>query len=183
MAHVARSLDEFQRWWPRFEAWLIKNGSAVLAPTNEYEVARFTTPEGVGIVYRNRSGGLTSWQGGAAEAWLSWRSARSWRVGPRETRKATTRSQRRGLIRSIAHRDGWDCAFCGDELTTATATIEHWVPITAGGPDHLANKMLAREACNRAAGHLDVRAKLEMAIQRRFPTSPSSPSPAERIAP
>ncbi len=185
MTSLARTVVEFRHRWPRFKDWLERNGAAALAPTNEFEVARFTTPEGIGIVYRNRRGELTSWQNGAGEAWLAWRGARPWRAVPREIRASSGKGQRRRIIQSIAHRDGWECAFCAEELSTATATVEHWVPITAGGPDHLSNKMLACEACNRAAGHLDVRAKLEMAIQRRLPTSiPSSPTPADqRIAP
>lgn len=45
----------------KFHAWLGCHGSEVLRPTNPYEVTRFTTPEGVGIIsHASRTGHLRS---------------------------------------------------------------------------------------------------------------------------
>jgi len=46
-------------------------------------------------------------------------------------------------------------------------TIEHFVPITAGGTSHLANLSLAHKECNAGASHLSVRQKVEMAVRNR----------------
>lgn len=148
-----------------FRAWLEANGSAILATTNPYEVLRFQTPEGVGVIYSDR-GGRLSYTGGAREALAAFLNSQAWRCGPRTTRRGGQR-RRAHLIATIAERDGWGCCYCGNELTEETATIEHVVARTFNGPDHPANIVLAHQQCNAAAAHLSVRAKIELAIERR----------------
>ena len=48
-------------------------------------------------------------------------------------------------------------------------TVEHFVPITAGGSSHMANLSLAHKECNAAASRLSVREKVEMAVRNRCP--------------
>jgi hypothetical protein len=62
------TIAQFAKRRSAFTKWLIERGSAIEKITNPYEVLRFTTPEGVGIIYKNGNGQITSWQGGAAEA-------------------------------------------------------------------------------------------------------------------
>lgn len=159
---------DFEKRWPQFKAFLIERGSQVFAPTNPYELARFTTPEGFGIVYRNEAGRITSWQGGANLAWAAfvipntpWRAEPSSRARNRETGR-----KRDNLIRSLIERDGPQCLFCPTELTVETATIEHIVPVTGGGTEHINNKALACDDCNKAAGCLSVVAKIRLAIAK-----------------
>src|SRR5258708_5286461 len=52
---------EFQKAWPRFKDWLIEHGSAIFEPTNPYEIARFLTDSGIGVIYINKSGRVTNW--------------------------------------------------------------------------------------------------------------------------
>jgi 5-methylcytosine-specific restriction endonuclease McrA len=71
------------------------------------------------------------------------------------------------LVISLAERDGWDCCYCFASLNIETATIEHFVPVTSGGDSHMANLSLACRPCNQEAGHMPVRAKMEMAVRKR----------------
>lgn len=58
-------------------------------------------------------------------------------------------------IMKLAHRDGWQCAYCGVETCFTgrdgpKATVDHVVPKSKGGLDHLSNCVVACEACNAA---------------------------------
>jgi hypothetical protein len=146
-----------------FTAWLLANGSAIYEPTNPYEVARFQTMQGIGIVYADGADRITSWVNGAAEAMLSYLNGKPWR--------GTKATRRRGKsvidFRALSKRDGTGCMYCNKDLSIDNFTIEHVVPVTAQGPNHLSNKALACFECNHAAGHLSAREKLEMAILKR----------------
>jgi 5-methylcytosine-specific restriction endonuclease McrA len=58
-------------------------------------------------------------------------------------------------IMKLAHRDGWRCAYCGVETCFTgrdgpRATVDHVVPKSKGGLNHMANCVVACEACNNA---------------------------------
>ena len=60
-------------------------------------------------------------------------------------------------IMKLAHRDGWQCAYCGVETCFTgrdgpKATVDHVVPKSKGGLDHLSNCVVACDACNSAKG-------------------------------
>ncbi len=55
---------------------------------------------------------------------------------------------------ALVQRDGALCVYCDCPLSRDIATIDHIVPIAAGGPDTLINKALACGPCNTAGGHL-----------------------------
>jgi hypothetical protein len=47
--------------------------------------------------------------------------------------------------------------------------IEHLLPVTAGGPSHLANYALAHRSCNEEAGTLSLVEKLRLRDRLRTP--------------
>lgn len=55
----------------RFRAWLTANGAEVLATTNPYEVVRFRSGAGVGIIYRNERGRPHKVAGDGGHAWAA----------------------------------------------------------------------------------------------------------------
>ncbi|QCG95017.1 HNH endonuclease [Azospirillum sp. TSA2s] len=158
MNALPATLSKFLKDWPKFKAWLLERGSEIRPTPNAYEVARFTTPEGVGIVYRNGSNALTSWVGGADTAWAAWKDGIAWTVGDRAKRQGGKRAQR---IRALTERDGCACWFCGEALGN-DITLEHLVAVAHGGPDHLSNLVLAHQACNQRADHLSVAEKVRL---------------------
>lgn len=163
MTHLPNSKSAFKKRWPQFEKWLLERGSAILAPTNPYEIARFITNVGTGVVYVNGKDNITSWVNGAAEAYQAFLSNQPWRAVDRINRSKKTRRDYEALVA----RDGCGCMYCDVPLSLDEATIEHVVPITSGGTNHLANKALACDPHNKAAGHMSAREKLEFAIRIR----------------
>lgn len=144
---------EFLKHWPKFSAWLGEHGSSVMAPTNPYEVARFLTAEGMGVVYANSADRITKWMAGADIAFTAWKDGAAWRAVER-VKRGNGSKKRRPVIVALMHRDGCSCVYCGCPLGMDTATVEHLVPLTAGGPDTLINKALACQPCNQGAGAL-----------------------------
>lgn len=144
-------------------AFVTARGSEVLAPTNEWEVARFTGPSGVCVIYRNAKGRLV-WHGGADVAWNAWKSASDWRASKR-TKRGT--SKRWARFATLTARDGNACFFCGKAVTFEDFTIEHLVSLTHGGPDHIANMAVSHARCNATAGHLSVVEKVRLAEEMK----------------
>jgi hypothetical protein len=146
-----------------FEAWLLAKGSAIMQPSNPFEVSRFLTDRGIWIVYRNDSGRLTSWLNGADDAYLAFLQAKPWRAVQKVHRGRKTTQTCAALVK----RDGAGCVYCNCVLSIDSATVEQLVPIASGGTNHLQNKTLACHQCNGEAGHLSVREKIELAIAKR----------------
>lgn len=140
-------------------AFVEERGGQVLKPTSEWEMARFTGPTGVCVIYCNAKGRL-SWQGGADEAWSAWKGGKDWRANKRTKRGSSKRWTR---FATLTARDGHACFYCGKPVTFEDFTIEHLVSLTHGGPDHIANMALSHARCNAAAGHLSVVQKVRMA--------------------
>lgn len=161
-------VDDFMRDWPRFKSWLVANGLQVLEPTNEWELARFTSPEGVAIVYRKANNYTSKWTGGAADLFEAWRKGKAFEHALKTNRTKRRDKRRAELINRIAKRDGWTCMFCGDPLTLETATIEHVVALATKGREHVANMTLACEKHNKEAGCMSVREKFEYALKLRI---------------
>lgn len=147
-------LDDGKR--QKFEEWLTARGAQVLEPTNEWEVLRFRANGEVSVIYRNKSRQIT-FAGKSLEAWTAYRRGESWRGNRRTKRRRLS-----PLVRTLRKRDGGDCFFCGEEIERGEESIEHLVSATHGGPNHVANLVLAHEECNHEAGHLPVIEKVQI---------------------
>ena len=142
-----------------FKEWLTVRGAIVKAPTNEWEIIRFLSDEGTGIVYRNKANRLT-FSGDAARAYAAFFERQDLPLAPNVARRSR---KEEAEILALFARDGNECFFeCGEILTLETATREHLVPVCHGGPDHPSNKVLACENCNRLAGNKPVIEKVQM---------------------
>jgi 5-methylcytosine-specific restriction endonuclease McrA len=139
-----------------FKADLVAAGGELLAPTNPYEVMRFRTSYGVGVVYTNAKGRRTE----NAEA-ISARQHLRDHLGSLSPVPVVPRQKNRAVILRLRGRDGSMCFFCrtplGDDIT-----VEHLVPRAHGGPNHISNPFLAHESCNRRVGHLSAPEKIAM---------------------
>lgn len=66
-------------------------------------------------------------------------------------------------VAALIKRDGHACIYCGKSAAEAkTLTIEHFIPISHGGTNHLDNLGFACLPCNRAAGNLSVAEKIRI---------------------
>lgn len=144
----------------QFRDWLAANGAEVLEPTNEWELVRFKSGDGTGVIYFNAAGKVT-FTGPAAEAWNAFKSAKQWRAVP-----ATKRAKRSSpVMQAIRARDGGHCFYCLLPVTVEDESEEHLVPVTAGGPNHISNKFLAHKVCNQRAGHMSAPEKIRMHVE------------------
>lgn len=145
-----------------FEKALCAAGAEILSPTNPYEVMRFKTSHGVGVVYRNKRGGET-WNEQAIAARDHIKNG----LGSLSPVKTVGRKALGGLVEKILKRDGGDCFFCARPLGN-DITKEHLVPIAHGGPNHISNIFLAHSQCNMDAGHMSAPEKIEKRVKSRI---------------
>lgn len=139
-----------------FKGLLVAAGAEMLAPTNPYEVMRFKTCFGVGVVYCNAKGKET-WN---REAQAAKKHIHD-KLGSLAPVKKHGRKSGAGTHQAILERDGPDCFFCIEPMGLLK-TVEHLVPIAHGGPNHISNKFLACPTCNTAAGHLSAPEKIRI---------------------
>jgi HNH endonuclease len=137
----------------KFKTFLIKNGAQILEPTNEYELVRFKTANGVSIVYRNKRDVL-SFTGEAHDAFQAMEKKNAWTSEPRGLK------EKREALKIIIQRDGLNCFYCGCETSEANRTIEHLLSVLHGGNNNPANLALACHNCNVAAGSLSIVEKI-----------------------
>lgn len=152
--------DAFKRQWKKFATWLQEHGSEVLKPTNPYELARFTTSEGTGVVYCDKAGRVTSWQGGAQRAYEAWRGGKPWNVGKRAKRSRSLMQRRADQVKD---RDGPDCIYCGAHLEDNEATLEHFLDIKYGGSNRIENLGRACQPCNARVSTMSIAEKIRFA--------------------
>ncbi|WP_333571342.1 HNH endonuclease [Sphingomonas sp.] len=145
----------------KFLARVTEAGGEVLAPTNPYEVMRFKTSLGVGVVYEKANGQRT-WNTEAAQV-REHLAACGGSLAPVEVKG---RRKGKGSVARLIERDGSACFFCGLALGD-DITVEHLVAVAHGGPNHISNLFLAHGECNRAAGHLSAPEKVAIALERR----------------
>ena len=144
---------------PKFIEWLTARGAQIIEPTNEWEVVRFRSGDVTSIVYRNARG-RTRMTGDAPVAWEAFINGTSWRAIPATSRRKSMTS----MIRTIIRRDGYLCFFCQRLVDVESASAEHLVPVTHGGPNHISNLVLAHQLCNQRAGHLSAAEKIRIHV-------------------
>lgn len=150
---------------------LTARGAEVLDPTNPYEVLRFRTCYGVGVVYRRGNGRLTATEAALQSLGVLGGSGY---LTPGARQPRPQRSKRLRMLRQIIERDGPGCFFCGEPMAPAEAegdplraTLEHLVSVAHSGPNHLSNCFAAHEACNQKAGHLSAPEKIALRDEMR----------------
>lgn len=142
-------------------AFVAARGAEILEPTNEWELLRFSTEQGVGIVYRNAKGNV-SYTGEAMPAFKAMAAGLPWRAGPR-----TGRGKPSVKVRSVRKRDGDLCFFCQGVVSDEEASVEHLVPAAHHGPNHISNLFLAHVRCNQRANHLSAPEKVAIHVEAK----------------
>lgn len=146
----------------KFLATVVAMGAEELSPTNSYEVLRFKTKLGVGVVYENKRG-VRTWNAEARAVREHLSSRKGGSLAPVEVRGRRTG---KGTVDRLFERDGDSCFFCGLALAN-DVTVEHLVAVAHGGPNHISNLFFAHAECNRDAGHLSAPEKVGRALALR----------------
>lgn len=166
MSNVPIRRDQFDV--QGFVAWLAYNGAEIGVPTNQYEVVRYLAhTEGhrkpvTHIIYAKENGLLT-FMPGTREHYAQFLGIE----GDGALKGKMNRTKRMSFRAQIIARDGKGCWFCGEATTAATESIEHLVPRSQGGPDTLANFVLAHRKCNERAGDKSLNDKIALRDQMR----------------
>jgi len=137
-----------------FTDWLRAAGADILATTNEHEVLRWRCSLGAGVIYEGRRG-LSANGPMAVDAVECFVGQRRW-SGKAPTAKRRNQASPREQLKK---RDGTRCFYC-ERADCLPLTVEHLIPVSAGGPDTLGNKVLAGKRCNEALGHMTLVEKL-----------------------
>jgi hypothetical protein len=132
-----------------FETFLAQSGADVIAPTSQWELLRFTTARGIGIVYTNAKSRITL-VGEAKPAFEAYRSQHAYDAGHKVKRP---NNRPHGVIRRLLDRDGPACFLCCKDTTPDDRTVEHMIPLAHGGPNNIHNYAIAHRKCNTDAGH------------------------------
>jgi hypothetical protein len=173
MQRPAIALRDLRARLPALEAFIVERGGEVLTPASEWELLRFKAQGAVHVVSRQASGHLV-YGGDSAHAVRCWLGHLPWR-GSDSHRGQVGKRLRSHHVRTLVARDGDACFLCGRPLGD-DITEEHLVPVTHGGPDHLANKVLAHAACNKRMGHLSVMEKIRLRdAERQAAAVPGTP--------
>lgn len=140
---------------PALKDWLCERGAEVLEPTNEWEVLRFRAGYVTHVVYKNARGELTinMRTHHIIDCFLG---GQSWTAGVAVERRRYSTDER-----ALLKRDGDRCFLCQLPLDS-DVTVEHLVPVSQGGTNHIGNKALAHEACNQRMGHMSVMEKIRL---------------------
>lgn len=159
---------EFEQRQKDFCAFLTARGASLLARTiNQWELMRFETSRGIGIVYVNGQGKITLTDE-AVGAWKAFNNqGASWTAG--EGRKRKNMSPK---VRSLIQRDGINCFYCGQPTTEENRNVEHLLSVAHGGNGNLNNLVLTHPLCNQDAGTLSVMEKVQLrerALQQQVP--------------
>lgn len=135
----------------KFIEWLNINSFQILVNTNPYEVLRWKSGVGVGIIYKNKHDQL-SFNAHANTAYFVFFCKRqNWPAPEKAVRKKLNI-----LTRTLVERDGDLCFYCGLKMPPDDMTREHLLSVQSGGNNHIDNLVLAHKLCNLKAGHLPV---------------------------
>lgn len=144
----------------KFTTYLREAGAEILAPTNEYEVIRFRTINGVSVVYQGKRG--YTFTGEAKEAFQRFEKKNIWNIQGRPDKK-----KNETLLALIERDDGTDCFFCGiPTYAGENQTIEHFLPVADGGNNNLKNLCIACKSCNLAVGNMPIVDKIKFIFDK-----------------
>lgn len=149
----------------RFSVWLAERGCEILKATNPYEVIRYRAGGDTHIIYRNDSNKAWKAVNGAHEAVHAFQKGTDWKAPIKRTKRRPSLCT--AMYLALIERDTSDCFYCGKHVGEGEATIEHLVPCSLGGPNHISNYALAHAACNQAAGNLSVVEKVRLRERMR----------------
>lgn len=154
LALALTSEQDFRKRLTEFTEFLVRHGAEVVPP-HQWEILRFQSAVGIGIVYFNARGG-TKLTEACADAWACFTASEPWR-GQRRMRH----SQSKTVYALLIERDGDGCFLCGKPLGD-DMTREHLLAVVDGGTNHLNNLVLAHAVCNHQMGALSIMAKIRM---------------------
>lgn len=140
----------------KLKKFIESNGAEMLVLTNPYEEVRFRANGMIGVIYRGKKG--LSFVGAAEEAAVCFENKKPWSGAIKNSNPVYLKSVK---LRSLFDRDGELCFFCHKPLNE-DVTLEHLLPRSCGGSNHIRNLALAHYDCNQTAHHLSIVEKVKL---------------------
>jgi len=154
--------SDFPSRIPAFEDYLRSHGCEIQEKSNEYELVRFASAMGVGVIYTGKKG-ITCNVPFVADVVQLFMAGRPWLAGKALGTKRTPSAKRK---QALLKRDGPLCFYCSKPMTT-DMTEEHLVPASQQGSNRLDNIVLACFPCNQRASHKSLVEKIKLRDQIR----------------
>ena len=145
-----------------FKDYLRGHGCTIQEASNDYELVRFKSGIGVGVLYYGQKG-LSCNVPFVADALNLYFSGEHWQSGKV---KAGTRTPSPKRKKELLIRNGDECFYCGFSLGD-DITEEHLVSIAQQGSNNLDNIVLAHAKCNQLAGHKSLVEKIHFRDELR----------------
>lgn len=139
----------------KFQKWLEQKGVEILPTTNEYESLRFKGRE-VGVIYK--SGRVSNSYTKAAIT--AYKENLPWNGAPIKVGRHKGYKKEKAVL---LERDGTKCFMCEKEMGE-DITLEHLVPISAGGKNTYSNMVLMHEKCNQELSNSPLYIKIKLII-------------------
>ena len=143
--------------------WLREHGCEIQEPSNEYELVRFCSAIGVGVLYTGQKG-LSCNVPFVVDAISLFLSDAQWEAGKIMAKKRTSSPKRK---KELLLRDGDLCFYCGFSLKS-NITEEHLVSVSQQGYNRLDNIVLAHVKCNSLAGSMSLIEKILLRDELRW---------------
>jgi len=140
-----------------FEEYIRRLGGIIIQGKSDWEVTRFRMGNKTGVVYINKRGEITLPE--AVRGLYRDFQIEIGELKPDKVDRLALRHKREAKD-ALLKRDGNLCFYCGKPMNRKTRSLEHFVPVTHGGPNHISNFALAHIACNSMADDLPVVEKI-----------------------
>ena len=138
----------------KFKTFLEKSGAEMLPLTNQHEVIRFKTPQGLSVVYKSKRGYTLTNEAGKAHNTM--KCSGVWKV-------RTRKEEAKHIVKNeLLKRDGTECFYCGKKTSKDDRTIEHILSVASGGNNNIANLAVSCISCNKKAGSMHIVDKIKM---------------------
>lgn len=139
-----------------FAEYLKANGADVQPVTSQWELLRYKVENaGLLVVYHNAKGRVTA-PPIVVEHFELFKAGKGL-----VRRDRPGKGVKRSLKRQIFKRDGNTCFLCGQFLDN-DKTLEHLLPIDAGGTSNIKNLALAHKNCNTVLGNKSIAVKIQL---------------------
>lgn len=147
----------------KFEDYLRAHGCEIQPKSNEYELLRFKSAIGVGVIYTGGKG-LSCNVPFVSDALNLFFAGQSWAAGKVEAKKRFPSPKRK---KELLLRDGDSCFYCGEPLES-DITEEHLVSVSQQGYNRLDNIVLAHLKCNNRASHKSLVEKIQLRDEMKW---------------
>ena len=142
-----------------FMAWLERNGARGLPLANGSQVGRYDTCLGIVEVWQESDFSMGPPQGLAHDLFEVFMNGGSRYLQPADLTGEFSQAKKNRVLKQ-GHP--CRCFYCNCSIEKKDMTLEHVLPKSKGGPDHIANLVLACGPCNELMANRTIHEKMTL---------------------